>query len=118
MKEYDAFPLPSEEDIAAADEHLEIIALSQGITDDGKPYWAYVTIAPSKFKEFSQAASPIKLTDYGTVIRAGIGDEPPQDVRDEMEVNINADHSIQEQILTISENMAKEREIRERYKID
>ena len=79
---------PSVEDLAQADKDLAILGYVHGTMDDGRPYYAYVAILPSKYREFhalSAAKKAMVIGNYGTVIAAGFEFEPPADVVQEMQ---------------------------------
>jgi hypothetical protein len=79
--------LPSQEELVAADETSAIIALSQGKLSDGSPYYAYIAIKPSLYREFcarTKAGDALTLSDYGTIITIGYDAEPPAEVVAEM----------------------------------
>lgn len=117
INDYDTVEAPTAEEMAIADEHFEIIALSTGKMSDNTPYWAYVAVDPSKYEAFATATPPFDLEDYGTILRAGEGNEPPEDVKSIMEIQMGVDHNINDQIIEMSERLDKEREIRTRYSI-
>ena len=79
--------LLSQEELVAADETSAILALSQGKLSDGSPYYAYIAIKPSLYREFdvrTKAGDALTLSEYGTVITIGYDTEPPADVAAEM----------------------------------
>jgi len=78
---------PSAEQLLAADPQASILACTTGIMDDGQPYYAYIAVKPSMYEEFyalTSARQPLVLGDYGTVIAAGFGTQPPPEVAREM----------------------------------
>ena len=117
INDYDTIETPSAEEMALADDNFEIIALSTGKMEDGTAYWAYIAVDPSKYQAFATATPPIDLEDYGTILKAGEGNEPPDDVKQEMELQIGADHDINDQIIEMSDKLNKERKIRNKYSI-
>jgi len=116
-KEYDTIKAPTTEEMSIADDNFEIIVLSTGKMDDNSPYWAYLSILPSRYESLKNAEPPFDLEEYGTIIKAGEGEEPPEDVKKEMELEIGADHDINNQIIEMSNKLNKEREIRNKYSI-
>jgi hypothetical protein len=78
---------PSPEALAQADEDLAILGFVHGAMEDGRPYYAYVAIKPSQFREFhalTTAKKAMVIGEYGTVIAAGFEFEPPPEVVQEM----------------------------------
>jgi hypothetical protein len=78
---------PSAENLAEADKDLYILGYVHGTMEDGRSYYAYVAIIPSKYREFhamTAAKKAMVIGQYGTVIAAGFESEPPADVVKEM----------------------------------
>ena len=53
----------------------------------GRPVWHYILLADDrdtidKFQELTQGENKIDVADYGQVLKSGIGEEPPQDVKE------------------------------------
>ncbi len=74
---------PPAEQLKAADADTAIIAYTSGTTGDGRPYYAYLAVRPSKYREFyelSSARKEITLGDYGKIVLAGFEPAPPPDV--------------------------------------
>ena len=73
---------PSREALEAADNGGEsIIVLDQGVLADGTPYWAYIAVNPSKYREFiqlSKAKKPKRLDAYGTILKYGFERDIPE----------------------------------------
>ena len=70
--------------------------------DRGRPAWHYVVLVDDdevvkKFKERTQGSSAgkntLNLQDYGQVVKSGWGEDPPNEVVDEVERKYNADYS-------------------------
>jgi len=96
--------MPTAAELAAADSHSAIIVLDQGSMKTGRPYWAYLAVTPSKYKEFieaTKARKPIRHKDYGKVLKHGFAKQVPLDVQDEMK----REHGFDEHYL---ETLAKE----------
>lgn len=54
---------------------------------NGKPYWVYLAVKPSKYKEFMQAAKAhktIRHKDYGKIVKRGFDKHIPLAVQEEM----------------------------------
>ena len=78
------------EELAAADADSSVIELNQGILNDGTPYWAYIAVTPSRYKDFKRLTAdhqPILLTEYGNILKFGFDDRVPTSVREEMKHN-------------------------------
>jgi hypothetical protein len=74
---------PSQQELKAADAHSAIIAFVNGTMSDGRPYYAYLAVKPSKCQQFYErtaAGEPLILSEYGTVIIAGFASQPPENV--------------------------------------
>lgn len=87
LNESGELPEPTAEDLLAADEAAEILALTTGATDEGKPYWMYAAILPSKYQAFMEATKArqrIEISDYGRPLRYGFDAAVPPDVQEEM----------------------------------
>jgi hypothetical protein len=64
-----------------SDESQRLIELLRGVRHDGLPFWAYVSILPSKYDAFKAAQREgslnlLNLLDWGDVVSAGIADWP------------------------------------------
>jgi len=78
---------PSPEELAKTDQTKAILSYIHGTMDDGRPYWAYVAVRPSKYQEFyvlTVSMKPMVIGNYGTVVAAGFESTPPQEVVMEM----------------------------------
>lgn len=75
------------EELAKADNGIPMIILTTGSLEDNTPYWAYVEVKPSRYKEFmnsSESGKILALDDYGSVIKYGFEEEVPLHVKEEM----------------------------------
>ena len=91
----------SAEELAVADQNTAIVSYVYGTMDDGRPYWAYVAIKPSMYREFHAITASTKamvIGDYGTVIAAGFESEPPPEVVEEMHEVYGFDEQYEEQL--------------------
>ena len=89
---------PSPEALVAADEDSYLLVLDKGDVADGTPYWAYVAIKPSKYKEYirlTEAHQPLRLSDYGTILKYGFEPEVHGDIYEGMQ----REHGFDEQFL-------------------
>jgi hypothetical protein len=69
----------STEELAEADKETAILGYVHGTMEDGRPYWAYVAIIPSKYREFhalTAARKAMVIGNYGTVVAAGFESRP------------------------------------------
>lgn len=84
------------------DDKLGIIQLVKGVANE-TPFWAYMAMKPSRYKEYYQAVLEgrnLNLKDYGDVLESGWGDDPPAETHarmvedygfdDEMETRLQA----------------------------
>jgi hypothetical protein len=73
----------SQEELQQADATTAIIAYTNGTMADGRPYYAYLSVKPSKYREFyelSSARQSIVLNNYGKIIVSGFASTPPDEV--------------------------------------
>lgn len=68
-----------------ADSVARIILLMYGVLKNGNPFWIYVAVKPSKYKQFQddQKAGTVDLVNfdkYGELVISGEGKSPPDDV--------------------------------------
>ena len=78
---------PSADELAEADKGSAILGYVDGTMEDGRPYYAFVAIIPSKYQEFhalTAAKKPMVIGKYGTVFAAGFESQPPPEVVKEM----------------------------------
>ena len=76
------------------------LVLVQGKGMSGNTQWAFALIDAEKFMEFKIAESKgdYKLTDYGKVVAFGLGENPPQNVIDEMVEKYDADLEFEQKL--------------------
>ncbi len=75
------------EELTAADANSSVIVLDDGVLDDGTPYWLYIAVKPSKYREFMRLIrerQPMLFKDYGVIVRYGFEKEAPPAVKEEM----------------------------------
>ncbi|HCR85889.1 MAG TPA: hypothetical protein DIV86_04350 [Alphaproteobacteria bacterium] len=68
------------------DEISRMILLING-ESEGRPIWAYVSMSPSKAKEYlikQYSEEEIELSDYGEILFSGEGETPPHEIKNEM----------------------------------
>jgi len=97
--------VPTNAELQKSDADTCIIAYSSGTTGDGRPYYAYTAVPPSKYRAFyelSSARKSIVLNDFGKIISAGFEAAPPAEVvremRDRYGFDENYEHKISEEI--------------------
>jgi hypothetical protein len=74
---------PSMDEYALADEDTKILSYTHGTTQDGRPFYAYVAVYPSKYKEFHRMTAtkePFAIEDYGTIVEGAFEVAPTQEV--------------------------------------
>jgi len=93
---------PTAEELAEADRDTAILCYTTGVLDDGRPYYAYIAVTPSRYSEFMQktkARYVMVLGEYGTVIAAGFETEAPAEVKQEMRDKYGFDEEYQEKLI-------------------
>jgi hypothetical protein len=115
---------PSEEQLAAADEETEIIVLDQGVLEDETPYWAYLSIKPSRYAEFIQKTSqqiPIDLEEYGEILNQGYEEEVPYWAIEEMQSQYQFDDNYIDQLtnrlMALQKTFMQQNELKRIYAI-
>lgn len=91
-----------EEIVATETDSDAILALDRGITEDSRPWWAYIAIPPRRYDQYLHArkgAQAITLSDYGTVLKYGFTKEVPSDVQKEMKERYGFDEYFKENLL-------------------
>ena len=78
---------PSQEEFGSMDAEYSVLTYTTGVMDDGKPYYAYIAVTPSKYVEFHsriKSNESMILGDYGVVILSDFLPEAPTDVKEHM----------------------------------
>ncbi|MBL1147326.1 MAG: hypothetical protein HND56_09300 [Pseudomonadota bacterium] len=78
-----------------ADEKYGLIEFCNGRDQNGRLYWAYLTLFPSKYREFkarAAAGESFHLLDYGEELASGWGKHPPEHVKKELEEKYGLNH--------------------------
>jgi hypothetical protein len=86
----------TDEELAVADETSVILGYINGTLADGRPYYAYVAITPSKYREFYEltaARKPLTIEDYGSIIMFGYDNAPPPEVVEKMRTDYGFDEN-------------------------
>jgi hypothetical protein len=92
----------SAEELAEADRHSAILAYIHGVMNDGRPYYAYVAVLPSKYREFYElnaSRTPFVIEDYGVVITSGYEAYPPAEVVQDMKLRYGFDDQFQSKLV-------------------
>ena len=79
--------LPTEDQLKEADSLVELITLTFATADDGRPFWVYAAIRPSRYQAFmadTTAKNHINVDDYGWAIAFGYGTEVPAETKQQM----------------------------------
>ena len=86
---------------ALADLMCTLMILCRGTDAQGKSIWAYLCIKPSMAASFKEARERgnIDISEYGTIIEAGDGAEPPADIRIKMERDYGVNHGFENELL-------------------
>jgi len=101
FKDNGVLEVPSKEELEELDIDTYIISYTDGTMSDGRPFYAYIAVVPSKYQEFHEkttAQQPIVLNDYGIVITADFAPEPPPEIIDYMRENYLFDESLSDQL--------------------
>lgn len=97
---------PADELREAVDSAVEIIVLVRGTLADGRAFWAYASMPPSRYpayKAMETAGQSYRLEDWGTILRHGLGEEPPLDVKVEMHDAYGADDQFETNMLRLAD---------------
>lgn len=75
-----------ENTLGNVDEAIGIITLVTGTTEDGREFWAYLSVPPSKYQAFEEAqkSGQYILTEFGDILKHGSGSAPPPEAVREM----------------------------------
>ncbi len=103
---------PTIEELKRADESVRIIVLTRGELEDGRPFYAYVLMPPSKYPQFMEAEKKgnYVLEDFGEVVSFGNEKNPPPEVVIEMYKKYGATPSFMEDLKKGAEQLMKEKE--------
>jgi len=111
--------MPSAEELEIADGHVGILVLTQGEKMDGSPFYAYLSIPPSKYQEFVKAEKRgnYRLRDFGQILKVGDVQEPPDEVKKEMEEKYGANHNFEEDVVARVKEEQKKQNIFNKFGI-
>jgi len=71
---------PDAEELAKADADSAILVYMTGTVEDGRPYYAYLAVKPSRYCEFmdlNEAKAQITPEEYGTILASGFESSAP-----------------------------------------
>jgi len=103
--------IPTAEDLAIADQDNGILVLSRGVQANGIPYYAYISVMPSKFAEFTHNTEEniaCDLESYGDVLFAEELAEPPEEIVQIMRECYGFDEDFQEKLFDKMKKEQKE----------
>lgn len=91
------------------DATVATVVLVRGEAEDGRPQWAYALIPADRYQEFRMAeeAGAYDLADFGTVLHHGLGEEPPQAIREHMAAEYGCNPRFEEELAEALEQAAE-----------
>ena len=97
-----------EEQSLLADLCATLMVLTQGTTQEGEAFWAYLCIKPSMAKSFAEARmrGGFMLEEYGTIIESGLGAAPPDNIRQKMQTQFGMRDDYEAILERVIEEMA------------
>jgi eukaryotic-like serine/threonine-protein kinase len=84
----------TEEELQKADADSSVIVYDDGTLDDGKPYWLYIAVTPSKYAEFMELTSngkKIVYSDFGKILEYGWEKKVPASMKQKMKEKYDCD---------------------------
>ena len=93
--------LPTRKELEKADEEIGILHMCAGQTADGRDFYAYVNMQPSRYLEYIEATErgdAVVLSEYGEIIESGFGAVPPESVQKAMNEKYQADQTFFEEL--------------------
>ena len=93
--------LPPKEELEAADDKVAIIHLCSGQTSDGRDFFAYVAMWPSRYMEYieaTQRGDDVLLREFGDILESGYGLVPSERVQEEMKRKYGVDPTFFEEL--------------------
>lgn len=88
-------------DLKKIDDKVGIVRMISGKTGKGEDCYAYVSVKPSMYEEFSRKVEngePMNVDSYGKVLHKGFGKEPSDDIKRYMEEQYGIDHNFAENL--------------------
>lgn len=93
-----------------------VIVLSQGIASDGRPYWAYIAVRPSRYADYMRAAKAhetVIFSDYGAILQYGFAKEVPLSIKAQIKRRYGFDENFKENLVK-DINQAREAFLKQR----
>jgi len=84
-----------------ADKQAGIVDLCTGKLPGGMEFYVYLLLKPSTYQEYVNKVNnnePVKFTDYGKIIYADEGTEPPKHIKEEMEAKYTVNHNFKQMV--------------------
>lgn len=103
-------PLTSEI-LEEADNSMGFVHLMMGKTGKGEDFYAYISVLPSRYEEFSlisRAKEQMNLHEFGDILESGFGHEPPPSIRHRMENSHNIDYTFMDKVKKVIEQASSE----------
>lgn len=78
-----------------------VIDLFLGVSDDGRPFYAYLAILPERYRAYRasvEAAESVDFAEYGDVIIGGWNEVPPAIVQRSMTEHFGFVHNLEESL--------------------
>lgn len=91
-------------------ENLAALVLVQGVLEDGRAHYAYVSIPRDRYAAFKQAelTGPYDIRDFGSVLYHGEGLNPPPKIQSLIEKHYGGTHQFEENARTMIRETMKE----------
>lgn len=82
------------------EESMATIALVRGKDAHDAPQWAYALIPADRYMAFrmAEAEGNYNLSEFGTVVHFGAGEQPPEDIQQEMAETYGCDPEFEAQM--------------------
>ena len=99
--------------VTEIDKKAAIVELFQGKTGDGKDFYTYIAVKPSKYEEYKKSqisGKSIDLTECGKILYVDWGKKPTEEVKQEMIDKYNLDTDFEEKFLNELDKIEKNKE--------
>ncbi len=96
-----------------ADESMVIYELATSQTPEGKDFYLYMGMTPTKYEDYKKlqgSNEPIVFSDFGTVILTGWGREPAPEVKAYMEAEFGMRHTFEDDLMDKVEKIRHDQE--------
>lgn len=92
---------PRERPGAPAEVVPSLLVLCRGRSPEGVPCWAYLCLMPSQAHLLNDLKNTgkVELSDYGTVLEAGTGENPPPEISRHMQERYGIRDDFQNRLL-------------------